>query len=509
MRNLFSISVLVLWTLGAVAQSVTIRPNVVSNPRLTYDAIAALPNPQEGDTVYDLTFKCLRVYTGSKWVCTFQNPADPTPNMAAIASAGGTSFDAGQSITTDASGNVYVTGYFQSTASFAGTNITSPAGLADIFIAKYNSSGILQWVRSAGGALYDYGEGIATDASGNVYVTGRYQGTATFGNTTITSAGSSDVFVAKYNTSGTLLWVRSGGGGGGDSSSDITVDVSGNVYVTGHFEGLASFSNNFLISSKGYDDIFVTKYNSSGTAQWVRSAGGVSSDQGNDIATDALGNIYVIGDYEDTANFAGTTITSEGKTDIFIAKYNSGGALQWVRSAGGISFDGGNGIATDVSGNIYVTGWYSDQASYGGRLIRSVDDGVDIYVAKYNSSGTLLWVRTAGGGSSDRGNSITTDASGNVYVTGYFQSTASFTGTTITSVGETDIFIAKYLSNSAVQWVLSAGGVYSDEGLCIATDASENVYLGGGYRDIVSFRLTTIVSLESSYDIFVARVRQW
>ena len=197
MRNLFSISVLVLWTLGAVAQSVTIRPNVVSNPRLTYDAIAALPNPQEGDTVYDLTFKCLRVYTGSKWVCTFQNPADPTPNMAAIASAGGTSFDAGQSITTDASGNVYVTGYFQSTASFTGTTITS-VGETDIFIAKYLSNSAVQWVLSAGGVYSDEGLCIATDASENVYLGGGYRDIVSFRLTTIVSLESSyDIFVAR------------------------------------------------------------------------------------------------------------------------------------------------------------------------------------------------------------------------------------------------------------------------------------------------------------------------
>jgi hypothetical protein len=157
---------LLLFFWGAVmlsfAQNVTITPGGItpamtgSYPRISYDAILALPNPAKGDMAFDMTFNCLRVYTGSKWICTYQSPSDPTPNIAALASAGGTSSDVGFGIAVDGSGSVYVTGYYQGTATFGTTSKTS-AGFSDIFVAKYNSSGALQWVQSAGGTSDDVG----------------------------------------------------------------------------------------------------------------------------------------------------------------------------------------------------------------------------------------------------------------------------------------------------------------------------------------------------------------
>lgn len=134
-HTLMQVCLFGMMTLGVFAQTTTIRPNVVSNPQLSYDAIVALPSPQRGDTVYDLTFNCLRVYNGTKWVCTFQNPTDPTANMAALAKAGGTSDDGGSNVAVDGNGNVYVTGSFGDIASFGGNSLTSMGG-ADIFIAK-------------------------------------------------------------------------------------------------------------------------------------------------------------------------------------------------------------------------------------------------------------------------------------------------------------------------------------------------------------------------------------
>ncbi|MEZ4905195.1 MAG: SBBP repeat-containing protein [Spirosomataceae bacterium] len=160
--------------------------------------------------------------------------------------------------------------------------------------------------------------GIAIDGSGNV-CDGLFRWYSYFGATSITSAGSFDIFVAKYNSGGTFRRVQQAGGTNSDVGGDIATDGSGNVYVAGFFNGTATFGAT-PITSAGGNDIFVTKYNSGGTFQWVQKGGGTSSDVGGDIATDSSGNIYVIGYFAGTATFGATSISSVGSFDIFVAR---------------------------------------------------------------------------------------------------------------------------------------------------------------------------------------------
>ncbi|WP_428662095.1 SBBP repeat-containing protein [Runella sp.] len=318
MKYLCLIAFLFVWAVRLSAQNTTLSPTVFSPPKLTYDAILALPSPQIGDVAFDLTFNCLRVYVDGKWLCSYQDPANYTPNMLAIASAGGTSVEQGQSIAVDGSGNVYITGYFSGTAAFGSTSKTSAGGY-DIFVAKYNNSGSLQWVQTAGGTGSDVGYGIAVDGSGNVYITGYFFGTATFGSTSKTSAGISDIFVAKYNTGGTLQWVQTAGGTSTELGYGIAVDGSGNVYITGNFQGTATFGST-LKTSAGGSDIFVAKYNTNGIFQWVQTAGGTNEDYGQKIDSDTNGNLYVTGFFNDTATFSRNTKTSAGSIDVYIVR---------------------------------------------------------------------------------------------------------------------------------------------------------------------------------------------
>lgn len=511
MKKYLSLVFIITIILGkSLAQNTTIRPNVVSNPQLTYDAILALPSPQRGDTVYDLTFDCLRVYNGNKWVCTYQTPNDPTPNIGAISKAGGTGDDRGQGIAVDGSGNVYVTGYFNGTAIFGATSITS-AGDVDIFLAKYNSTGILQWVQKAGGTGPDGGQGIAVDGNGNVYVTGYFNGTATFGASSITSAGQFagdiNIFVTKYNSAGALQWVQQAGGINTNSVNDIAVDGSGNVHITGFLQGTATFGTT-SITSAGFSDIFVAKYNSGGILQWVQKAGGETSfDGGEGIALDGNGNVYITGYFRDTATFGATSITSAGISDVFVAKYNSTGILQWVQKAGGTSLERGQGIAVDGGGNVYITGSFQGTANFGATSITSSGSD-DIFVAKYNSGGNLQWIQKAGGAGFDSGYGIAVDGSGNVYITGYFEATAIFGATSITpSSGVSDIFVVKYNSTGNLQWVQKAGGTGFENGYSIAVDGSVNVYITGTFQGSATFGATSITS-SGSNDIFVSRVQQ-
>ena len=237
---------------------------------------------------------------------------------------GGTNNNQGESIAVDSSGNIYITGYFYETVDFGGGNVTS-AGGADIFVLKLNSSATFQWVNTYGGSTFDVGEDITVDSSGNSYITGYFEGTVDFGGGNVTSAGAADIFILKLNSSGTFQWVNIFGGTSTDVGQGIAVDSSGNSYITGSFQGTVDFGSGDITPS-GFDDIFVLKVNPSGTFQWVSTFGGTSIDVGEDITVDSSGNSYITGWFRETVDFGGGNVTSAGGADIFVLKLNSSGA---------------------------------------------------------------------------------------------------------------------------------------------------------------------------------------
>ena len=415
--------------------------------------------------------------------------------------AGGTDYDFGQDIAIDSSGNSYITGYFPGNASFGTTELTSSGGI-DIFVAKLDSDGNWLWAQKAGGTSDDGGYSIAIDSSGNSYVTGYFHSTASFGNITLTSSGSYDIFVAKLDSNGNWLWAKKAGGTSDDYGYSITIDFSGNSYVTGYFYSTASFGTTTLTSS-GDCDIFVAKMDSSGNWLGANQAGGTGEDYGFSIAIDSSGNSYVTGYFQGIAYFGTTTLTSSGGDDIFVATLNNGGNWQWAQKAGGTSWDYGLGIAIDSSGNSYVTGYFYSTASFGTTTLTS-SGNYDIFVAKLDSDGNWLWANQAGGTSWDYGLGIAIDSSGNSYVTGYFQGTASFGTTTITSSGNYDIFVAKLDSDGSWLGANQAGGTGRDDARSIATDSSGNCYVTGLFEETASFGNITLES-SGNYDIFVAK----
>ncbi len=360
---------------------------------------------------------------------------------------GTSSSDEGRGVTTDSSGNIYVTGLTQ-----GGLDGNTSLGSSDIFLVKYNSSGTKQWTKQLGTSSsscftneYGYypsscgssaGNGVTTDSSGNIYVTGYTVG-GLDGNT---SLGSSDIFLTKYNSSGTKQWTKQLGNSGNQHGKDVTTDSSGNIYVTGYTAG--GLDGN---TELGVWDIFLVKYNSSGTKQWTKQLGTSSSDQGNSVTTDSSGNIYVTGV---TYNYLDGNTGIGGAGDIFLVKYNSSGTKQWTKQLGTSSRDEGKGVTTDSSGNIYVTGYTVGLENYIGLDGNTSLGTTDIFLTKYNSSGTKQWTKQFGTSSMDEGTGVTTDSSGNIYVTG-----STYLGGLDgnTSSGSYDIFLVKYNSDGVKQ----------------------------------------------------------
>ena len=317
-----------------------------------------------------------------------------------------------------------------------------------------------QWAKSAGGTGSAFGLIVSTDAIGNVFMTGYFKSpTITFGTTTLTNAGSNDIFIVKYDATGNVLWAKSVGGAYDERGQSVSTDASGNVFMTGYFIsptisfGTTTLTNTY--ASNLYSDFFIVKYDTSGNVLWAKSAEGAYDDSGQSVSTDASGNVFITGIYySPTITFGTTTLTKANPTsnysDIFIVKYDASGNMLWATSAeDGVFNDDGRSVSTDASGNVFIAGYFaSPTITFGTTTLTNTNSSWDIFIVKYDSSGNVLWAKSAGGTGYDEGYAVSTDASGNVFLTGNFGSpNINFGTTTLTNTDTTgsfrDIFIAK------------------------------------------------------------------
>jgi len=309
---------------------------------------------------------------------------------------GTVSGEEGLGVSTDPSGNVYVVG-------LTGGDLdgNSNAGSNDLFIAKYNTYGTKQWTKQLGNSHEEIAYGVASDSSGNIFVVG-FTKDGLDGNT---SYGNGDLFAIKYNSSGTKQWTKQFGTSGYEETKAVATDSSGNVFITGSTYGDLDGNSN-----SGKWDLYLVKYSSSGTKQWTKQLGSPEEDKAQGVATDTSGNIYIVGgtggDLDGNSN--------SGLGDIFLVKYNNSGIKQWTKQFGTSLGETANGITIDSSDNIYITGYTS------GELDGNSNSGnKDIFIVKFNSSGSKQWAKQLGTTGEDRGQGIATDSSGNIYVTGY------------------------------------------------------------------------------------------
>lgn len=367
-----------------------------------------------------------------------------------------------------------------------------------------------QWAIGEGGVSEDRAFGTATDNSGNVYVTGYFRSTASFGSVTLNNYSSvEDIFLVKYDSAGNLLWAKQFGGLNSDIAYDVATDNDGNCYVTGTFYNEATFGAFTLESTGSFDyEAFVFKTNSAGTVLWAKHGGGVGFDESRGLAitTDKL---YITGLYTGSATFGASTVTAAGSVDVYVACYNLNGVVQWVTSGGGTGFDFGLGLASDASGNAFVTGYFQGTATFGTSVLTNSSSAyIDMFVFKINSSGNILWAHSGGtGADDDAGRAIATDNAGNIYVAGELRGSGQFDGISYTSAGIADMYVAKYDASGTIQYLTQAGNQGGDYAYGIAAGSSR-VYVTGLFNGIVQFGTTTLTSAGSfgpiSNDIYLA-----
>ena len=422
--------------------------------------------------------------------------------------AGGEGTNQAYAITTDNAGNSYVTGWFSESAHF-GDIVLSSEGGKDVFLARYNNNGEVIWAKKAWGPASNTAAGICLDDNGFSIITGWFAGSIHFDDIVLESQGSFDMFVAKFDGEGNVIWAKSAGGEGDDYGNRLTTNPEGDILVSGSFRYTAHFGEEMTLTSEGNRDIFIANYQNNGDFQWVKKAGGKGEDRAYGIVSNNDGAIYFTGVFNGMAFFDEEEVMSNSFLSTYIAKMDAGGNMLWVRKGTGDANDyaRGFGIGIDSEGYIYNNGTFSGSLHFGDETVEASGGQFDFdtYLVKYNHEGTLEWLRRSGGYGTDQGREMFTDAQGNSFVTGFFSNAADFGGHMLESIGKSDVFIAKYNWAGEVQWAKRAGGEYLDYGYGISSGNPENnlLYICGNFQEEAFFDDIEITGW-ASFDMFVA-----
>ena len=360
------------------------------------------------------------------------------------------------SIAVDNSGNVYVVGEIRGLFTIGSVTIQANGYASDIFYLKYDANGILQWVKRAGGPNNDGAKSIAIDASGNFYMSGYFgSDTLILGADTLLNAqtGSFDIFLAKFDADGNPIWAKCAGGTNNDIALSVAVDNSNNAYITGYMTSPSVTFGTVTFVNTG---VFLVKYNTNGNVLWAKNFQGTQWDLGASVAVDNAGNSFVAGYFKSHIMYIDNIILTNnypGYDEIFLVKSDAAGNALWARRAGGEWSDRGYSVAVDADGASYcVGGFTSDSVNFGAiTLYNSYANSVnhDIFIAKYDANGNVLWAKNEGGYNDDFANSVALDASDNIFITGAFMSPSLvFNNITLTNhdligCNTLDIFIAK------------------------------------------------------------------
>jgi len=424
-----------------------------------------------------------------------------------VKSTGGGEDDEGKSITVDATGNVYITGFFKNSVDFDPgpdeKNLHS-VGARDIFVQKLDANGNFLWAKSCGGKGEDLGVSIALDEASNVYIIGGFDDTVDFdpgmGVTKLTAVGKKDIFIQKLDANGNFLWAKAFGGRDYDAGTSIAVDADGNVYTTGYFIDTVDFDpgpDSMKISAVGLWDSFIQKLDANGNFLWAKSFGGNNESYSFLLAIDAKGNVYTSGNFTDSIKFDPGTgvknLSAKGDEDVFILKFNDKGNLLWAKSFGGKMSDNAIDLAIDGAGNVYSTGTFMGFVDFdpGKDSMKMSAVGIRyIYIQKLDTHGNLQWVKTIVGKGCDNVNSIVVDGVGNVYTTGYFNEGFIIpeTGAILVSSTDPDTFIQKFDAQGNLLCFNTFGGNdYEDYANSIAIDNKDNVFTIGYFSGTVDF----------------------
>ena len=352
-----------------------------------------------------------------------------------------------------------------------------------------------KWVNQIGGNITDNGMEVTVDPNGNVFAIGAFSGTLTVGTEQLESPDIFDSFIIKYDEDGDLLWAMNSSSNYINYGKGAATDNAGNCYIAGYFYESLTFGG-LTLTSSGRKDIYLAKIAPDGDVLWLKRGGGSLEDASTTIAVNGEGEVFLTGYFEGTANFD-TVVLVDSVRRVFVAKYDTGGNVVWVKKGRACPSSGsGPKIACDEIGNCYLTGDEHDSS------------GTDIYVAKYDRDGTVVWskgIDSAGSNSFDYNHGVAVDSVGNVFLAGNSRGTLNFGSDTIScnsSDSWQEIFLAKYNANGKELWARSLCGGSYEFGKAIGVDRQDNVFVTGYFRNTVNIGGIEISS-NGSEDIFL------
>ncbi|GAB4342173.1 MAG: hypothetical protein OHK0038_22020 [Flammeovirgaceae bacterium] len=362
------------------------------------------------------------------------------------------------------------------------------------------------WLRSVGGANDEVIRGTFLDAQNNTHIVGTFRGTMSIGGQSLASNGFLDLFMAKLDPNGNFVWQKSfGSSTGSDLAVDVDGDAMGNMYVTGMFSKNINFGNGILLNAgTSDDDVFVAKFDANGTCLWAKMGIGDATDYGNEINVTSDNKILTIGFANRGITFENTTLNNATNYGMFVSKHNSSGALEWAKLFSSTGEVSGRGISADASGNALITGTFQGTLTLGTTSLTATSANGDVFIAKLDANGNTLWAKKFGQTGDNYARGIDSDSEGNIYVSGVYDTQISFGSISLTSNGQKDIFLVKFDANGNAIWAKSIGSTGNDEGCEIEVNTNGNVFFTGSYTGTLTLNNETFAA-KGLRDVFVAK----
>ncbi|WP_156338691.1 hypothetical protein [Chondromyces crocatus] len=386
-------------------------------------------------------------------------------------------------VAVDSDGSVVVVGDIISPTDFGGGPLTS-SGLRDVFVAKFDASGNYQWARRFGNDQDQSASAVALSPSGEVYVTGWFEGTMNLGSSTLISNGGTDAFILKLDPSGNVEWGTRHGNAADQAGIAIAATDDGAAMV-GRFAGTVTLAGQ-VRTSNGQEDAFLLRVDEHGAPQWGHAVGGSARDEATGVAFAANGDVVLAGSFGDTIDFAGTVLETEGESDVFVTRYDAMGNHVWSTPIGGNGQQEALGLALDAAGAVLVTGRFTSEIALAGQT-RMGAGAWDAFVAKLGSGGQPLWGQAFVGPDDQVGNAVTTDQARNVVLAVGQRGTVDYGSGPVLSAGMEDMVLVQLTPDGEHRYTRRFGDELDQDPRSVAIDGSGNVLMTGDCMGVVDF----------------------